>query len=177
MSITKRIAVTLVSVLALVGLAGACTPPEQYAFFVHLGERSERHHEVSTLEDAAALLHEERTAWTPEVATPEQNAVLVELGRQSGENARRRQIQGHPFLTCVRNHESATSGLYSAINQQGSSASGAYQFLDSTWRVVAPQAGYSGYARAVHAPWYVQDAVALWLYNNGGKSAWAGTGC
>lgn len=88
--------------------------------------------------------------------------------------AQRRAVQNHPFLACVRRHESG--GNYGAQNPS-SSASGAYQFLDSTWRVTAPRAGVVGYGRASHAPWYLQDAAALWLYSNGGRSAWNGTGC
>lgn len=96
--------------------------------------------------------------------------------------AERRHVQLHPFLTCVRRHESDRGGAYPytggyAAQNPTSTASGAYQFLDSTWRNVSVRAGYPGYARAVLAPWYVQDAVALWLYRNGGRSAWAGTGC
>ncbi len=89
-------------------------------------------------------------------------------------DAHRRSVQAHPFLSCVRAHES--KGSYTAQNPR-SSASGAYQFLDSTWRNVSVRSGNGGYARASHAPWYVQDAVALWLYSNGGRSAWNGTGC
>jgi len=85
-------------------------------------------------------------------------------------------VSGHPFLRCVRAHESDTAGGYRAQNTL-STASGAYQFLDSTWRNVAPKAGHPGWSRAIHAPPRVQDHVALWLYNNGGRSAWAGTGC
>lgn len=88
--------------------------------------------------------------------------------------AQRRAVQSHPFLTCVRGRESG--GNYSAQNRV-SSASGAYQFLDSTWQRTAPRAGVVGYGRASQAPWYLQDAVALWLYSNGGRSAWNGTGC
>ena len=93
----------------------------------------------------------------------------------------RRATQRHPFLTCVRHHES-DRGAYPHINGYGaqnpySSASGAYQFINSTWRNVSARSGHGGYATAASAPWYVQDAVALWLYNNGGRSAWNGTGC
>jgi hypothetical protein len=88
--------------------------------------------------------------------------------------AQRQAIQNHPFLACVRRHESG--GNYQAQNRS-SSASGAYQFLDSTWRTTSARAGLAGYGRASSAPWYVQDAVALWLYSNGGRSAWNGTGC
>lgn len=88
--------------------------------------------------------------------------------------AQRRAVQSHPFLSCVRAHES--KGSYTVQNPR-SSASGAYQFLDSTWRNVSASAGFGGYARAMHAPWFVQDAVAMWLVNNGGRSAWNGTGC
>lgn len=82
----------------------------------------------------------------------------------------------HPFLVCVRAHESDTAGGYQAQNPV-SSASGAYQFIDSTWRNVSAQAGYPGYAKARHAPMHVQDSVALWTYHNVGRSPWAGTGC
>lgn len=90
--------------------------------------------------------------------------------------AERRAVQAHPFLVCVRAHESDRAGGYLAQNPR-SSASGAYQFLDSTWRNASARAGYPGYAKARHAPWWVQDAVALHLVENGGRSAWAGTGC
>ena len=88
--------------------------------------------------------------------------------------ADRRAIQAHPFLTCVRAHESG--GNYQAQNPT-SSASGAYQFLDSTWRTASSRAGHPGFGSAAAAPWYIQDAVALHMYNNGGRSAWNGTGC
>ena len=95
--------------------------------------------------------------------------------------AHRAEVQRHPFLTCIRHHES-DRGPYPHTNGYGahnprSSASGAYQFLDSTWRNVSARAGHPGYARASHAPWYVQDEVALWFFNNGGRSAWRGSGC
>lgn len=94
----------------------------------------------------------------------------------------RRSVQQHPFLTCVRRHESDRTGAwphiggYTAQNPV-SSASGAYQFIDSTWRTASARAGYGGYSRAKYAPWYVQDAVALHTINNGGRSHWRGTGC
>lgn len=94
----------------------------------------------------------------------------------------RRAVQQHPFLTCVRQHESDRGGAYPytggyRAENPYSSASGAYQFLDSTWRNVSTRAGHPGYARASQAPWHVQDAVALYLHDNGGRSAWRGTGC
>jgi hypothetical protein len=99
---------------------------------------------------------------------------------QSQESSRR-QRQLTPFLVCIRHHES-DRGAYPNIGGYGaqnshSTASGAYQFLDGTWRNSSRDAGYGGYARAKYAPWYVQDAVAYRLYTSGGRSAWAGSGC
>lgn len=95
--------------------------------------------------------------------------------------AQRRSVQAHPFLACVRHHESDPGGWphtggYTAQNAR-SSASGAYQFIDSTWRTVSARAGYPGYSRALQAPWWVQDAVALHTIEHGGRSHWNGTGC
>jgi hypothetical protein len=78
------------------------------------------------------------------------------------------------FLSCVRWHESRNN--YSAQNPT-SSASGAYQFIDGTWRTVSVRAGHGGYSRALHAPPWVQDAVARWTVHNIGRSPWNGTGC
>jgi hypothetical protein len=91
--------------------------------------------------------------------------------------ALRHQVQMHPFLVCVRHFESDRGafpfvGGYQAQNPT-STASGAYQFLDSTWRTASARAGYPGFARAKYAPWYVQDAVALAVFNAGGRGNWS----
>lgn len=78
------------------------------------------------------------------------------------------------FLACVRRHESG--GNYQAENPI-STASGAYQFLDSTWRTMSARAGHSGWGHAADAPPWVQDAVAVYTVNSGWRSAWNGTGC
>jgi hypothetical protein len=90
--------------------------------------------------------------------------------------AERDAIRDHPTLRCIRAHESDTAGGYTAQNPR-STASGAYQFLDGTWRNVSVRAGHPGYARALHAPPWVQDAVALWTLQHVGASPWAGSGC
>lgn len=104
-----------------------------------------------------------------------QTAVLANRFRESVER-QRRSVQSHPVLSCIRRHESDRAGGYSAENPR-SSASGAYQFIDSTWRTASARAGHPGYSRAKYAPWWVQDAVALHVINHGGRSHWAGTGC
>lgn len=71
----------------------------------------------------------------------------------------------------------AHSGLSQAQNPI-SSASGAYQFLDSTWRNASAAAGLTGWGRAKEAPWWVQDRVAYHLaIELGERGHWAGTGC
>ena len=86
------------------------------------------------------------------------------------------------FGLCVRRHESLTAGHYRAENPI-SSASGAYQFLDSTWRGIAYWTKWRGeyvarkYSRASYAPAWVQDLVFLHSVMRGGQRHWSGTGC
>lgn len=84
----------------------------------------------------------------------------------------------YTFGQCVIGHESANQGKYTALNPE-SGASGAYQFLDSTWRNVSRRAGYPGYAKAMYAPPRVQDAVFYWtvLHDAGHQHHWNGTHC
>jgi hypothetical protein len=70
-------------------------------------------------------------------------------------------------LSRIKSCES--SGSYSAVNAS-SGASGAYQFIDSTWRTVPASAGYR---RAVDAPAWVQDAAARQLLVREGTRPWA----
>lgn len=73
-------------------------------------------------------------------------------------------------LACIKHHESDTSGGYSAQNPN-STASGAYQVLDTTWN------GYAGYARAIDAPPEVQDQWAREAIDASGTRPWNGSGC
>jgi Transglycosylase-like domain len=111
--------------------------------------------------------------------TPEQVSVFMTLTEDQQQKViAARQTQTHTppggFLACVRNHESG--GDYTAKNP-ASTASGAYQFLDSTWRTVSAAAGHGGYPTARSAPPAVQDAVAIHTLQTVGKSPWNGTGC
>ncbi len=80
---------------------------------------------------------------------------------------------------CVRRHESMT---YTGQNPV-SSASGAGQWIDSTWRGVARWVKVDGqyvartYSRAKHAPAWVQDAAFIHVYDHGGLRMWHGTDC
>jgi len=73
-------------------------------------------------------------------------------------------------LACIRAHESDTAGGYSAQNPT-STASGAYQALDTTWD------GYAGYPTAADAPPEVQDTWAREAIAAAGTRPWAGSGC
>lgn len=70
-------------------------------------------------------------------------------------------------LAKIRYCESGNN--YQAQNPS-SSASGAYQFLTSTWQSLSAA---KGYATAAQAPAAVQDAAALELYNQAGTAPWA----
>lgn len=82
----------------------------------------------------------------------------------------------HPTLVCIRANESAVGypypndQNYHITNQAGSSASGAYQILDGTWRQFLREMGRAGeYSRAKDAPEYYQDMVAEWAIIDPGK--------
>lgn len=83
---------------------------------------------------------------------------------------------------CIRSHESLHDGHYRAQNPV-SSASGAGQWIDSTWRGVAKWVKVEGefvarqYSRAKYAPPWVQDAAFVHVWKRDGLSMWRGTGC
>jgi hypothetical protein len=84
------------------------------------------------------------------------------------------------FLSCVAAHESSHSRY---ARNPSSTASGKYQFLDSTWRGIAKWTKVDGehvarpYARAYQAPAWIQEAVAVHSVLDGGWSNWNGTRC
>lgn len=86
------------------------------------------------------------------------------------------------FLSCVAEHESSHSPW---AENPTSTASGKYQFLQSTWDGNARWAKVGGkfVARpfvgkpASSAPAWVQEAVAIHSVMNDGWMHWKGTGC
>lgn len=80
------------------------------------------------------------------------------------------------FALCVANHESMHAGLWTAQNPY-SSASGAFQYIDSSWRSYSRSAGLGGYARALYAPPSVQAAVFAHTVTEYGRYPWKGTHC
>lgn len=81
------------------------------------------------------------------------------------------------FAKCVSHHESWSGHMWTAENPI-STASGGFQFIDSTWRAWAARAGVSGYGHAAHAPPKVQAYVfAYGITHYGGRRAWHGTNC
>lgn len=76
----------------------------------------------------------------------------------------------------IRRRES--SGDYEARNPD-STASGAYQFINGTWKLASGLTGVPQYARAADAPEWVQDANALHMLRTHGPNAsitWAASG-
>jgi hypothetical protein len=82
------------------------------------------------------------------------------------------------FGSCVVHHESWNAGLWKALNRS-SGASGAFQYMDSTWRVHAKRAGVgTQYSKAMYAPPSVQAAVFAYnVYVKHAQRAWVGTHC
>ena len=80
------------------------------------------------------------------------------------------------FGWCVVNHESIHDGYWKAENPV-STASGAFQYLDGTWRAHAARAGVQGWRRASSAPPVAQAYVFAWNVRHGAARAWSGTSC
>ncbi len=76
---------------------------------------------------------------------------------------------------CVFRHESW--GKMWLGQNPVSTASGAAQWINSTWRVNAARAGVPVTARARYAPPKDQAKVFAWMWLHGGKKAWRGTNC
>jgi muramidase (phage lysozyme) len=66
---------------------------------------------------------------------------------------------------------------YEAVRSDGGTASGAYQFINSSWRAYSREAGHPGWSRAYLAPPAVQDDVFYWVVLNKGKYPWKTNGC
>ena len=81
-------------------------------------------------------------------------------------------------LAQVRARESG--GDYTARNPKpGSTASGAHQFINSTWQMATEAAGLPAYRSAAEAPQAIQDANALYMLRKYGPNStitWAASG-
>lgn len=96
-------------------------------------------------------------------AAPEPKKIELEVVKEP------EPIQLPAIMLRIKTCESG--GNYEAQNKR-STASGAFQFLDSTW------AGYGGYAKARLAPPRIQDEFALLTYQRSGTRPWnASKGC
>lgn len=115
-------------------------------------------------------------ACDPRHPTPQQVAVVGAILRHK-----------QPFLICVRRHESDRDdvnhnglhdGGYAAENPY-SDASGAFQFLQSTWNTRAGQLGRPDLIGRYPATVSVvdQDYMAWSTYVNFGPGDWNGSGC
>jgi hypothetical protein len=84
----------------------------------------------------------------------------------------------HKFGLCVAHHESWTAGLWKAQNPV-STASGAFQYLNSTWRAHARRAHVgTQYKRAKDAPPVIQVKVFAYnVYHFRSQKSWYGTHC
>lgn len=79
------------------------------------------------------------------------------------------------FRECTIDHESRSAGMYTAVSGDGIYR-GAFQYLASTWQVVATNAGYAEWAHTPvdQVPPEIQDAVAQFHYELSGNRPWGG---
>ena len=112
----------------------------------------------------------------PDLPAPEPEPAPPVAGRSPAPvvPAQAQASSGSSFLDCVRARESG--GDYTVHNSGGSGASGAYQFLPSTWNNTARATGRDdlvGVDPAAASP-ADQDAMAAALYSRQGSSPWGG---
>lgn len=72
-------------------------------------------------------------------------------------------------MACIRNVE---SGDYGNHSNGPEGASGAYQYIGSTWRAWSARAGYPGTSAAWMASPATQDAVTVYTLTHGGAHNW-----
>lgn len=79
------------------------------------------------------------------------------------------------FRQCTIDHESRFAGVYAAVSGDGVYR-GAFQYLASTWKVVAVNAGHAEWADTPvnEVPPEIQDAVAEFHYSVAGNRPWGG---
>lgn len=185
MSKPRKLITTLIALFSLTGLLVACTPAEQYAFFVTLGDDVTA--AEPTTEEAERRLAEARASWTPETATPAQKAVLAELTRQAQERAfyegllrsqrerealdcygAMRQIWPahlHGWATGIIRRE---SGGQATAQNSSSSAAGCWQMLAMhNWRYYEV-----GCTPAQRYQAWCNNLAAYHLYRHAGTSPW-----
>jgi hypothetical protein len=92
--------------------------------------------------------------------TPNEAALLAEIRRRESSNNYAARISR---ATCLQ-----------LTGRTDCTASGAYQFIDATWRETAQRTGVgTEYASAAQAPQWVQDWNALYLLRTRGTQPWA----
>lgn len=80
------------------------------------------------------------------------------------------------FAKCVAHHESWSPHMWTAENPV-STASGGFQWLDSSWTVNMHRAGFSGSTHAAYNSPVVQAEVTAWVITHHGQWNWKGTSC
>jgi hypothetical protein len=153
--------------------------PVALEFFGHALERVPEYVQAVQLQEIAAFVEsviaEENARAEAEAAAAARAAAEAAAARQVVRSAPSSSVNGG-FLACVKQRESG--GNYGIHNSQGSGASGAYQFMPSTWNSIAQSTGRSdlvGIDPAAAAP-SDQDAMAVALYQQQGAAPWGG-GC
>lgn len=111
----------------------------------------------------------------PACCTDEQARYISQMETERRVRERFAQHPLRPIAGCESSYAHRPWGepVWTRYNEQGSSASGGLQILDGTWRswrVHVPEAPQ--YARAAHAPDWVQMEVGMKAYDREGSRPW-----
>lgn len=168
----RRVTCHAIVILSVLGVGAACTPEEAQ--------------QVLAASSGSTTTTSTTAAPGPSCCTDEQARWISQSETERRVRERFGQHPLRPIAGCESSREARPEGepvwdryYHDQPNSSVSTASGGLQVLDSTWsswRDAVPEA--RGYARAAHAPDWVQMEVGMRAYDHTGSTPWRSSrGC